>query len=84
MPKIVFLPHKDLCPDGAVLEAIQGETILDVALRHGIDIEHACENPALVLPVTAWCAKGSIHCQKAASWKMICWIKPGVWSQRAA
>lgn len=43
MPKIVFLPHKDLCPDGAVLEAIQGETILDVALRHGIDIEHACE-----------------------------------------
>lgn len=43
MPKIVFLPHKDLCPDGAVLEAIQGETILDVALRNGIDIEHACE-----------------------------------------
>ena len=43
MPKIVFLPHKDLCPDGAVLEATQGETILDVALRNGIDIEHACE-----------------------------------------
>ena len=43
MPKIVFLPHQDLCPDGAVLEAKSGETILDVALRGGIEIEHACE-----------------------------------------
>jgi len=34
MPKIVFLPHQDLCPDGAVLEANVGETILDVALRN--------------------------------------------------
>ena len=43
MPKIVILPHQDLCPDGAVLEAETGETILDVALRNGIEIEHACE-----------------------------------------
>ena len=43
MPKIVILPHQDLCPDGAVLEANSGETILDVALRNGIEIEHACE-----------------------------------------
>ncbi len=43
MPKIVILPHQDLCPDGAVLEANSGETILDAALRNGIEIEHACE-----------------------------------------
>ncbi len=43
MPKIVILPHHDLCPDGAVLEANSGETILDAALRNGIEIEHACE-----------------------------------------
>ncbi|MFD1007586.1 MULTISPECIES: ISC system 2Fe-2S type ferredoxin [Oceanisphaera] len=43
MPKIVFLPHPELCPDGAELEAKLGETVLDVALRNGIDIEHACE-----------------------------------------
>ncbi|WP_406663981.1 ISC system 2Fe-2S type ferredoxin [Gallaecimonas sp. GXIMD1310] len=43
MPKIVFLPHSELCPDGAVLEAPKGESILDVALKNGIDIEHACE-----------------------------------------
>ncbi len=28
MPKIVFLPHQDLCPDGIVVEAETGETIL--------------------------------------------------------
>lgn len=43
MPKIVILPHDELCPDGAVLDAREGETILDVALRHDIEIEHACE-----------------------------------------
>lgn len=43
MPQIVFLPHTELCPEGAVLEAQAGETILDVAVRNGIEIEHACE-----------------------------------------
>ena len=43
MPKIIFLPHETLCPDGAVVDAEAGETILDVALRHHIEIEHACE-----------------------------------------
>ncbi|USH01879.1 ISC system 2Fe-2S type ferredoxin [Grimontia kaedaensis] len=43
MPKIVVLPHQDLCPEGAVLEAKTGDTVLDVALRNGIAIEHACE-----------------------------------------
>ncbi|PKF50874.1 ISC system 2Fe-2S type ferredoxin [Enterovibrio nigricans] len=43
MPKIVVLPHQDLCPEGAVLEAETGDTVLDVALRNGIAIEHACE-----------------------------------------
>ena len=33
MPKIVFLPHQDLCPDGAVLEANVGEAY---ALRIGV------------------------------------------------
>ncbi len=43
MPQIVFLPHAELCPEGAVVEAQEGESILDAALRNGIDIEHACE-----------------------------------------
>ncbi|WP_099611903.1 ISC system 2Fe-2S type ferredoxin [Vibrio fujianensis] len=43
MPKIIVLPHDTLCPDGAVLDANRGESVLDVALKNGIHIEHACE-----------------------------------------
>ncbi|MGV3593538.1 MAG: ISC system 2Fe-2S type ferredoxin [Gammaproteobacteria bacterium] len=43
MPKIVILPNADRCPEGAVIEAETGESILDAALRNGIEIEHACE-----------------------------------------
>lgn len=43
MPKIIFLPHAELCPEGAVIEANSGESVLDAALRNDISIEHACE-----------------------------------------
>jgi len=43
MPKIIFLPNEELCPDGAVLEAEKGESVLNVALKNHIGIEHACE-----------------------------------------
>jgi 2Fe-2S ferredoxin len=43
MPQLIFLPHEELCPDGAVIEAESGTTICDAALANGIEIEHACE-----------------------------------------
>jgi 2Fe-2S ferredoxin len=43
MPQIIFLPHEEICPDGAVIEADPGVSICDAALKHGIEIEHACE-----------------------------------------
>ena len=43
MPKIIFLPNEELCPEGLVVDATEGETILDVALKNNIEIEHACE-----------------------------------------
>lgn len=43
MPQIIFLPHEELCPDGAVLEGEKGESVLNVALKNDIGIEHACE-----------------------------------------
>ncbi len=43
MPKIIFLPHEEICPDGAVIDAPAGMTICDAALENHIDIEHACE-----------------------------------------
>jgi len=34
MPQVIFLPHKELCPDGAVLEGDTRETsVLDLALK---------------------------------------------------
>ena len=43
MARIVFLPHKEMCPEGAVIEAEKGESVCEAALRNGLDIEHACE-----------------------------------------
>ena len=43
MAEIVVLPHHDICPEGAVVEAAHGETVCEALLRHDIDIEHACE-----------------------------------------
>ena len=43
MPQIIFLPHEELCPEGMVVEATPGETVIEAALRNGIHIEHACE-----------------------------------------
>lgn len=43
MPRIIILPNAERCPQGAVIEAQNGESILDAALRNGVEIEHACE-----------------------------------------
>ncbi len=43
MTKVTILPHPDICPDGITIDAEPGQTILDVALKHGVEIEHACE-----------------------------------------
>jgi 2Fe-2S ferredoxin len=43
MPQVIFLPHEEICPEGAVIEAQPGTTICDAALANGIEIEHACE-----------------------------------------
>ena len=54
MPKITVLPHATLCPEGTVIEnAPQGESILDVLLKHHIDVDHACEKS---------CACTTCHC----------------------
>ncbi len=43
MPQIIFLPHEEICPEGAMVEAEPGSTVLDAALENDIEIEHACE-----------------------------------------
>ena len=43
MPKIIVLPHPELCPEGDLIEAKQGESICNTLLKNHIDIEHACD-----------------------------------------
>ena len=41
--KVRILPHPEICPEGAEIEMRGDESVLEAALRHGIEIEHACE-----------------------------------------
>lgn len=43
MPQIIILPHEEICPEGAVIEAESGVTIIEAVQSGGFDIEHACE-----------------------------------------
>ena len=43
MTVIKVKPHKELCPDGAILEASPGQTLAEVLLDNDVKIEHACE-----------------------------------------
>jgi 2Fe-2S ferredoxin len=43
MTRIVVLPHHELCPEGAVIEAEPGQSLCDALLENDIEIEHACE-----------------------------------------
>ena len=43
MAKIIILPHPELCPEGDVIEAKQGDSICNTLLKNHIDIEHACD-----------------------------------------
>lgn len=43
MPQITVLPHAELCPGGAVIEAEEGASLCETLLDNDIAIEHACE-----------------------------------------
>lgn len=43
MPKVIFLPNEEHCPEGDMIEVESGISILDAALKSDIMIEHACE-----------------------------------------
>lgn len=43
MTLLRVLPHTELCPEGATIEAEPGSSICDALLSAGINIDHACE-----------------------------------------
>ena len=43
MTQIIVLPHVELCPEGAVIEAEPGTSICENLLANDIELDHACE-----------------------------------------
>lgn len=43
MPKVIFLAHEQLCPEGLTVNAEPGDNLLEIALENDIRVEHACE-----------------------------------------
>ena len=43
MTQLIVLPHVELCPDGAVIEAEEGVSICENLLANAIELDHACE-----------------------------------------
>ncbi len=43
MTLLRVLPHHELCPDGATIEAEPGTSICDALLDVKVNIDHACE-----------------------------------------
>ncbi|WIO75244.1 ISC system 2Fe-2S type ferredoxin [Porticoccaceae bacterium LTM1] len=58
MPKIVFMPHETICPEGKVIEVESGVSVCDAALQNGIHIEHACEKSCACTTCHVWVREG--------------------------
>jgi 2Fe-2S ferredoxin len=43
MTTVKVLPHPEVCPLGAEIDAEPGSSVCEALLEHGIAIEHACE-----------------------------------------
>jgi 2Fe-2S ferredoxin len=43
MTQIIVLPHHELCPAGAVIDAEPGTSVCEALIANDIEIEHACE-----------------------------------------
>jgi 2Fe-2S ferredoxin len=43
MTTIRILPHAQLAPEGATIEAAPGTSVCEALLENGVAIEHACE-----------------------------------------
>ncbi|MDD3518429.1 MAG: ISC system 2Fe-2S type ferredoxin [Chromatiales bacterium] len=65
MPKLVFLPHETLCPEGAVIEVEPGVSVCDAALSHGIEIEHACEKSCACTTCHVYVREGAASLEAA-------------------
>jgi 2Fe-2S ferredoxin len=66
MPRLIFLPNERYCPDGLVIDAQPGDTILDAAQAQGVDIEHACEKSCACTTCHVWVREGGTSLDAAS------------------
>ena len=43
MTQVTILPHPQVCPDGAVIDVPDDQSLCYAMLQHDIPLEHACE-----------------------------------------
>jgi ferredoxin, 2Fe-2S len=65
MTKLIFLPHEEICPEGAMIEVEPGTTVCDAALANGIEIEHACEKSCACTTCHVYIREGLESLQEA-------------------
>ncbi len=66
MPQLIVLPHPELCPEGAVLDAPAGISICDILLANDIEIEHACEKSCACTTCHVWVREGGASLEGAS------------------
>ena len=54
MPQLIFLPHAERCPDGAVIDAKIGDVLIDVAPLTVLILNMRARWPAPVRPVMSF------------------------------
>ena len=80
MTQIIILPHEEICPEGAMIEAEPGVSICDAALQNGIEIEHACEKSCACTTCHVIIREGFDSLKRPKRMRRTCWTRPGAWS----
>jgi 2Fe-2S type ferredoxin (ISC system) len=84
MPQIIVLPHHEICPEGAAIEAESGQSICEALLKNDLDIEHACEMSCACTTCHVIVREGFESLNEADELEEDYLDKPGVWSPSRA
>ena len=66
MPQIIVLPHEELCPEGELIDATSGVSVLDNLLQNGVELEHACEKSCACTTCHIYIREGSESLDEAS------------------
>jgi 2Fe-2S ferredoxin len=77
MPVIHILPHGELAPQGARIEAPAGTSICEALIDNGIHIEHACEMSCACTTCHVIVKEGLLHSASSMKPKRTCSTGPG-------